>query len=136
MAKKNLTGASSAVSVGGIKLYITKHTTKVSPKECDTTDSADYDADSDLLQPTQIYASKPLEVSVEGNYDANGNTTSVIEKVQTNTDPVSVSLTRATGSVVGSGLFTISAYEEDNPVEDTITWKATLKSYGKFTWGS
>jgi hypothetical protein len=134
---RKMTGKASYINYKGTKLWITKVAPKFDPKLADSTDSADYDPTTQLLYPSQLQVSVGTELSIEGYYDANGNQNALMTDLfNGSAGPQSVTLGRDAGSIVGSGNFNISGYEEEEPIDDMITYKCTLKSNGKFTPGS
>jgi len=139
MAKQNLTGKAGYFKTGGsggAKMNITKWSASTEVKMADTTDSADYDATTGLIWNTQLPASAKLSIDVEGNYDVNGTQAPLISALLNGASPLVVAELGLTASLVyGYGSFNVTNFKPDSPVEDTVTFTATLVSNGKWNQG-
>lgn len=127
-----LVGKAMYLTLGAISLKITKATPKVSPKFGDTTDSGDYDPATDLLYPTQIQVTAPVEFAVEGNYRVSVTPTAIIAKLFDGTaGPQAVTFGPKSGHAQFSGNYNISDYNQDTACDDVVKFSCTLKSNGK-----
>lgn len=131
-----LTGKASGVTFNGTALYITKYAPKVTRTLVPTTDSGDYDADSDLLHETQLAVKVSMELTVEGYYRKSQTDNAVIAALYSGAAALPVVLRLDAGSLFGHGNFDLSEFSSEVPLEDKVTWTATLKSNGKFTHGA
>ena len=140
MAKQTVVGKAGYIKwggSGGSKIYITKWTATLDVKLADTTDSADYDATTALVWNTQIPASSKITVEVEGNYDLNGSQTPFVTKVMSGSAvPVVAELGFNATTPWGYAAFDVDDFKPENPIEDTVTFSASLVSNGKFTLGA
>jgi predicted secreted protein len=130
MADK-LAGKQIYITIGGTNVKITKLSSKVSPKYADTTDTGDYDATTDLIYPSQIQVSAPVEISVEGNYYKSQTPTAVVARLFSGGGPYALTCGVATGYPHFSGNYDLSDFSITGQSDDTVTWSATLKSNGK-----
>jgi hypothetical protein len=128
-----MTGKAMYLTISGTDIPIVKADPGVSPKYGDTTDSDDYDVATDLLYPTQIQVSAPVEIAVEGRFRASKTPSGVIAKMFTGGGPYAVTFGPKTGLAQFTGNYDISDYKQSTPHDDTVTWTATLKSNGKIT---
>lgn len=127
-----LVGKSMHISVDGVSLKIIKATPKVSPKFGDTTDTSNYDAETDLIYPSQIQVSAPVEFAVEGNYRVSETPSAIIAKMfDGSIGPLAVTFGPKTGLNQFGGNYDISDYNQDNPHDDVVKFSCTLKSNGK-----
>lgn len=128
-----LTGKQSYIFWNGTTIPITKATPKTNRKLADITDNQDYDAASDLLWPTQLPVMAPVELSIEGRFRKSITPSAVIAFLYTGTVAVRGVFGLDSGTIYGSGLFDLSDFQCDSPVDDTVTFTCTLRSNGKFT---
>lgn len=133
MPTDKTTGKQMYFTVGGTNVKLTKATPKVDPKFADTTDGGDYDAATDLIYPTQIQVSAPVEISVEGFYYKSQTPSAVVAKLFTGGGPYALTFGPATGQAHFSGNYDLSGFQIDSELMDTVKWSATLKSNGKIT---
>jgi hypothetical protein len=127
-----LTGKASFINFGGSLLGITKATPKVNRKLADTTDSGDYFQSPDMLFPTQIPVSAPLELAIEGRYRFS-STPSIVALLGTSATDIPIVIGLNLAAVWGHGVFDISDFETDIPVDDVVTFTCTAKSNGQWT---
>lgn len=128
-----LTGKQMALVWNGFTIPITKVTPKTNRKLADITDNQDYDVNSDLLWPTQLPVMAPVEFAVEGRFRKSITPGAIIQFCYTGATAVRAVLTLDAGQTYGSGLFDLSDFQTDSPVDDTVTFTCTLRSNGKFT---
>ena len=111
---------------------ITKVGMKFNRKLADTTDSGDYYTTPDMIYPTQIPVSTPLELSIEGRFRYS-STPGFITAASTSLTLIPAQLSIANGSQLVAGLFDLQDFEYDGPYDDVVTFTATLKSNGQWT---
>lgn len=92
-----ISGKQKSLTFGGVRIYTTSLSANVSPKFADTTDDADYDSGTDLVYPSRIRTSSPVEFSVEGYYYKNSTPAAVVSKMFDATGPSLVAFSVATG---------------------------------------
>ena len=131
-----LTGKAIVFRIAGTTIGVTKTKPKFTRNLVDVTDSTSYDSSSDLVWKEQLVNSMEGEFSIEGNYNVVTTPAAIITWLLTGGAPQTCSLTLSSGYVLGHGLFDISDFEADAPVEDKVTFTATLKLNGIFTAGS
>jgi hypothetical protein len=131
-----IVGKAGSITISGTNLAFNKWSPKVTRNMGDTTDSADYDPTSDLIHKSQRAASVQTELTVEGKWDLNTTTAGIIAMLYNGAGAVPVVLKLDATTVYGHGNFDITDFSSDHPVEDTVTWSATLKSNGIFTPGA
>lgn len=128
-----MTGKQSYFVFNSYTIPITKTTAKTMRKLADVTDNADYDGSSDLLWPTQLPVSAPVEISVEGRFRKSVVPSGIISLLYTGATAVRTVLGLDSGLLFGSGNFDISDFQTDTPVDDTVTFTATFRSNGRFS---
>ena len=133
---QKVTGKAGAFTYNGTKLSITKYTAKVERELVDSTGSDNYDAATDLIHKAQLPVSIQVTADVEGQFDLNSTDASVIATLYSGATAIPVILGINAAVVLGHGNFDISDFECDVPIDDMVTWKATIKSNGVFTHGS
>ena len=131
-----LTGKQSAFYFGGYYIPITKATPKTNRKLDDITEKGDYDTNTDLLWPTQLPVMAPVELSIEGRFRKSTIPAAIMNILYTGATAVLTRLTMDASTIYGSGLFDISDFQTEMPVDDTVTFTCTVRSNGKFTPGS
>jgi predicted secreted protein len=127
-----MTGKAMYLTIAGTDIPIVKADPGVSPKYGDTTDSDDYDVATDLLYPTQIQVSAPVEIAVEGRFRAT-KYAAIVSPMFNGGGPYAVTFGPKTGLAQFTGNYDINDYKQSTPHDDTVTWTATLKSNGKIT---
>ncbi len=128
---ETLTGKASYITVAGTNLYFTKLTPKVTRKLADDTDSGNYNATDDLLYPSQLEVSAPVEIAVEGNYRKSQTPTAIIARLFTASGPYAVTFGVLTGYPHFAGNYDLSDFQIEDPLDDVVKWTATLKSNGR-----
>ena len=131
-----LTGKASSITLSGTTLYITKVSPKVTRELADTTDSTSYDAASDMIQPSQLPVKVSMELSVEGWFYIGQADTALLNLAYSGATAVPVVLKSNASSIYGHGNFDLSDFESSHPIDNTVTYSATLKQNGVFTPGS
>jgi hypothetical protein len=134
MAK--ITGKAGSFTFNGTVIPFKKWSPKVTRKLADTTDSADYDTTTDMIHESQLPVSLSQELSIEGNFNTTTTDAQIITNLYSGAAAVPVILKISPSVIFGHGNFDLSDFSMDNPVDDTATWSATLKSNGVFTRGS
>jgi hypothetical protein len=127
-----LTGKASYINFGGALLGITKATPKVNRKLADTTDSGDYLSTPDMLFPTQIPVSAPLELAIEGRYRFS-STPAVVSLLATSATQIPIVIGLSSQAIWGHGNFDISDFDTGIPVDDVVTFTCNAKSNGLWT---
>jgi hypothetical protein len=120
----------------GTKMNITKWSGSLEVKNSDTTDSNDFDASTNLVWNTQVPASAKMTIDVEGNYDVNGAQAPLVTAALNGASPLVIAELGFTATAVfGYGNFNVTNFKADSPMEDTVTYSATLTSNGKWNNG-
>jgi hypothetical protein len=127
-----LSGKASYLNVNGTLLPITKTSAKVNRACKDSTDSGDYYASPDMIYPTQIPVSVQTVISVEGNYRFSSTPSAIIALLYTDATQIPCVLGLNTGAVVGHGFVDVTDFETSLPLQDIVTWTATLTSNGQW----
>ncbi len=136
MPLNKLIGKAGTITWGAASINWTKISPKVNRQMGDTTDSTSYDAATDMLWQTQLPAKLGLEYSIAGWYDTVLTPAAFVTVALTGAAAANLLFTLKSGVVFGHGLFDISAFEMEDPVDNTVTFTATLQSNGVFTYGS
>lgn len=131
-----LTGKQSYFFLNGFYIPITKASPRTARKLADVTDNGDYDTNTDLLWPTQLPVSAPVEISIEGRFRKSTTPAAIIALLYTGATAVQTRFGLDAQTIYGSGLFDISDFQTDAPVDDTVTFTCTVRSNGRFTPGS
>lgn len=96
------------------------------------TDNGDYDAQADMIGPTQIPVSAVCEGTVEGRYRASTTPKALVAQLFTGITAVPCVFGLDSQTVIGSGTFDITDYSQDAPVDDVVNFSCTLRSNGLF----
>ncbi len=131
-----LTGKSGYLTFGGYNIPITKWSMKTTRNLPDSTDNGDYNSTDDLIYHTRIPVSVDSDVSIEGRYHKDVLPGTLIAVLFTGATAVNVSLGLDSATVYGHGAFDLMDFSCDLPIEDMVTFSATLKSNGQFVRGS
>lgn len=131
-----LTGKAAYLTISGTQIPFTKIGAKTERKLADATDSTDYDVATDLIWPTQLPVSASIELSVEGRYNLVSTPGTVIATLYSGATAVPCVFGLSGSAIYGHGNFDLSNFQADVPVDDIVTFTASLKSNGKFTPGS
>jgi hypothetical protein len=135
-AAQKLTGKASYLTFQGTRIYFTKVSPDVDRECADSTDGADYDSSSDMIQPSQIPVKVQMTLQVELKYDLNTTGTAFTQAAYSSGGPYPTVLGLNAGTVMGHGNFDITKFSADVPIDDTVTATATLLQNGVFTPGS
>jgi hypothetical protein len=129
-----LTGKASYFLLGSAatQIPITKATPKVTRKLADTTDSGDYQSTPDMIFPTQIPVSAPLEMAIEGRYRFSSTPSAIVALLATSATNIPVVLGLNSGAIWGHGNFDISDFQSDIPFDDTVTYTCNIRSNGQW----
>ena len=130
MAK--LTGKSGSVTIAGNSLNFTKFGNNVARVLADVTDSQNYDVGTDLLWPAQLPVSGGVEVECSGWYDTSITAAALTALLFSGATAVLCSIKFSTGTTFGHGLFDVTDFKTDNPVDNTVGYSVKLKSNGVF----
>jgi hypothetical protein len=136
MPVSKIAGKGGSFSYNGTVIPFKKWSGKVTRKLADTTDSADYDVSSNMIHESQVPVSLTQEVTIEGNVDLNTTEAQIITQLYSGAAAVATILKHTPAVVYGHGNFDLSDFTCDQPVDDTVTFSATLKSNGVFVHGS
>ncbi len=131
-----LTGKSGYLVFGGINVPITKWSMKTNRNLPDSTDNGDYNGGDDQIYHTRIPVSVDSDVSIEGRYRKSVMPASLVAVLFTGANAVPTTLGLDTQTVYGHGNFDLMDFTCDLPIEDMVTFTATLKSNGQFIRGS
>jgi hypothetical protein len=129
-----ITGKQQSFAFSGSAIPITKCSPKITRKLADTTDSGDYVTSPDMIFPTQIPVSCPLELAIEGRFRFS-STPGLIAAAATSLTNIPAAVNVTPGSELFHGNFDLSDFSYDGPYDDTVTYTATLKSNGQWTPG-
>jgi hypothetical protein len=132
MPADRTTGKSSYFLWNGVQIPITKYGRKATRKIADATDSGDYNANTDIIQPVGLPVSVSTEITAEGRYRFSV-TPSLDQVTYSGAYQIPVVLGRTLTNPGGHGTFDITEYNEDGPYDDMVTWTATFVSNGPFT---
>jgi hypothetical protein len=77
-----------------------------------------------------------MTVDIEGKFNINVTPVSLIQFCFSGTLAVLCVFGIDSGTLFGHGYFDLSDFALDAPVDDTVTWTATIKLNGLFTAGS
>jgi hypothetical protein len=128
------TGKQQSFTFNSQTIPITKCSPKITRVLADTTDSGDYSTTPDMIFPTQIPVSAPLELAIEGRFRFS-STPGLIAAAQTSLTNIPCAVSVNQGSELFHGNFDLSDFSYDGPYDDTVTYTATLKSNGQWTPG-
>jgi hypothetical protein len=130
-APDKTTGKAMALTLSGTSIKVTKISAKASPKQADSTDTGNYSATTDLVHPSQINTTLPIELSVEGYYYKTQTPTAIVSKLFDPTSgPFAVTFTVATGYAHFGGNYDISDFQIESQFDDMVNVSFTLKSNG------
>ncbi len=132
---QRISGKAGFLTYNGVIIPFTRLTPKVARKLGDTTDSADYDQDSDMIGTTQIPVTYTFSATLEGRFRRATTPTSFIANAFNSLTqiPIEIGLDFVTGLTWGSGLCDLSNFQTDEPVDDIVNWSADIVSWGIFT---
>lgn len=133
MANDRTTGKASYFVFNGVNIPITKYTPKTTRNLPDSTDSGDYNSNTDLICHTRIPVSVDMELSVEGRYRFSVTPSGIMSVLFTGINALPVQLGIDAGHLFGHGLFDLGDFSCDVPIEDIVTFSCTLKLNGIFT---
>lgn len=136
MAVKKLTGKASYLLFNGSRITFTKVTPDVDRTCADSTDGADYDPSSDMIQPSQIPVKVQMTIQVEMKYDLNSTGIAFTANAYSSSGPYPVVFGLDASTVFGHGNFDLTKFSTDDPIDDTVTATATLLQNGVFTPGA
>jgi predicted secreted protein len=131
-----LSGKAGSFVYSGTTIPFKSMKPKTTRDLADTTDSSNYDVTSDLVHKAQLPVTIQTEVSIEGNFDLNTTDASLITQLYSGGSAVACVFNLSATKIYGHGNFDISDFETSIPVDDIVTFTATLKSNGIFTRGS
>src|SRR5574343_420647 len=130
-----LTGKAGYIIYNGYTIPITKWTSKTTRNLPDSTDTGDYNQNTDLIYHTRIPVSVDMEVTVEGRYRRSTIPGAIISVLFTGANALACVLGLDASTVFGHGNFDLSDFTLDLPSEDVVTYTCTLMSNGVFTPG-
>lgn len=128
-----IAGKASYISISGVKIPITKATKKTSRTLADSTDSDDYDPNTDMIYKSQVPVDLSDEITVEGHYNVAKIPTNVVQKLYSGGGPYAVVFGLDSGNLAGHGNFDISGFECSAPRDGMVGYSLTLMSNGIFT---
>jgi len=120
-----ISGKQKSLTFGGVRIYTTSISASVNPKFADTTDDNDYDSGTDLVYPSRVRTSAPVEFSVDGFYYKNSTPSAVVSKAFDATGPSLVAFSVATGYPHFSGYYDLSDLQVQ--AESTDVTKVSFK---------
>ncbi len=130
-----IAGKASYFDYNGTTIPINKATCKVTRKLGDTTDSGDYDTTADMIATTQLPCTYTLEGTIEGKFRRSSTPGVIIAGLFSSLTniPIIFGLDLVAGTILGHGNFDISDFSCEIPVDDIISFSASIKSNGTFT---
>lgn len=132
-----IAGAGGSVSLDGVVISFTKWSGTIEKKLADSTDSGDFDTGAGLLFGTQEEVRGDIKVEVEGRFRKSTTPNDVIGKMYSNTPGgFATILKHDAATTFGHGQANLSNVVLSQPVDDVVTFTASLTSYGKWTLGS
>lgn len=137
MANK-VTGVAATFVYNGVSVYITKASPKFTREMADSTDSGNYDATSQMIHKEQLPVSLQTELSVEGMYRTGGTgptTSTLLAQLYSGNAAVTGTVKIDGSNQLITGKWDITDFEADVPIDNAVTFKATLKSNGTMTIG-
>lgn len=126
------TGKESYFIYNGTQIPIVQVDVRVTRNLATCTDSSDYDGTADLIGPTQIPVSAVFEGTIQGRYRHSTTPKALIAKLFTGITAVPCTFGLDSNSLVGTGDFDISDYNQSMPVEDVVNFSCTVRSNGLF----
>jgi hypothetical protein len=137
MPVQKVSGRAGKFTYNSVVISIKSWKGKVTRELADSTDSSNYDPTSDMLWKAQIPSSVQVEVDIEAYYDLNSTQTSFASQIGTSAGPVAAILGLDATNVFGHGNFDLSDIEVDEEiVDENVSFTATMRSNGVFTFGS
>jgi hypothetical protein len=131
-----VSGKAGTLSYNATTLSITKWSGKINRELADSTDTADYDATTDMVHKEQIPVTLQLEVSVEGYFDKNSTQTALIADLFSGNAARAVILKIDASTTFGHGNCDVSDLECHLAPNEMVGFTCTLKSNGKWTMGA
>jgi predicted secreted protein len=132
MAK--MTGKDGAFTYSAAELTITQWSASFTVNQADTTGSDCFDTNSNLVYKQQLPTTGSWEISIEGPWNpSDGNTEDIPAFNAAGNGTANCTLVTVTNSTFFSGPVSVSSFEITVPLEDAVTYSATLMSYGKPT---
>ena len=126
-------GKASYFLYGGTNIPITKLTIKPERKNADSTDSGDYNVATDMICPTQIPVSIKVTASIEGRFRRNTVAPAMYATMFTSLTQIPCTFGLDLSALAGHGLFDISNFQIENPMDEIQTYTAEIVSNGPFT---
>lgn len=126
------TGKESYFIYGGTTIPIVQIDIRVTRNLATCTDSSDYDNKADMIGPTQIPVSAVFEGTIQGRYRHSTTPAALVAKLFTGITAVPCTFGLDSNSLVGTGYFDISDYNQSMPVEDIVNYSCTVRSNGLF----
>lgn len=130
------TGKGQILTFRTIIFYVKKVSPKSDVKMADITDSSNFDATTALVWKAQLKVTGQLTLSVEANYDDNITNSLIVQDLFSGSAAGAVVFKLDSGVVFCHGNFDMSEYEQDTPIDDTVTCSYTLMSNGVPTFGA
>jgi hypothetical protein len=131
-----VSGKAQSFSYGGYVIPITKVSLDTKRTCVDVTDSTDYDGTTDMLWESQIPVKLSQELKIEGNYNIVTIPTTIIAALYSGVTAITGSWTIKIGTVIGHGYYDLTDFSASAPVDDKVSYSATLKLNGVYTSGS
>ena len=128
-----LSGKSAYLTFNGYTLPFKKLSQKVTRKCADSTDSGDYYTQNDMLFPTQIPVSVKTEQTIEGTFRFSSTPQAVVTALYTSLTNIPAQFGLNASGQLGTGNVDITDFSCDAPVDDIVTWTATMTSNGQWT---
>lgn len=127
------TGKASYFTYRGVRIPITRINVRVTRVLADCTDSSDYDANADMIGPTQLPVSAQFEGTIEGVFRASITPSTLFGDLFRGVYGVPCVFGTDANSLIGNGFMDIGDYAQDMPINDTIRYSCTVRSNGLFT---
>jgi len=127
------TGKASYFTYRGIRIPIFRINIRVTRTLADCTDSSDYDANADMIGPTQLPVSAQFEGTIEGVFRFSTTPQTLFGDLFRGVYGVPCTFGTNQNSLIGTGFMDIADYTQDMPINDTIRYSCTVRSNGLFT---
>ena len=135
-APVKLAGKAGTFSYNGTLIPFKVMKPKVATEYADNTDSSNYDVTTNLVHKAQTPVTTQVELSIEGMFDLNTTDSTLITQLYSGAAAVPVIINLNSTKVFGHGNFDLTDFEASIPIDDMVTFTASLKSNGVFTHGS
>jgi hypothetical protein len=127
-----LSGKQSYFTYNGYQIPIDKLEMKGERQNVDSTDSGDYDLQTDQVYPTQIPVTSRVTATISGKFRKTSVGPVFWYSIFTNLTAVPCQFGADLGTLYGHGTFDINSFQITSPLTDVVTYSAEIISNGKF----